>query len=74
MTESSEARAKRPVGVGGWVAVLLCGVLAFVSASMATEVGFRIAFLVLGAILAIGGVVLAVRWSRRRSTGDSASR
>jgi hypothetical protein len=65
----TEARTTRPSGVviTGWVAVLFCGALAFLNATIATEVGFRVFFLVLGAILVVGGICLIARWYRVNS-------
>jgi uncharacterized membrane protein HdeD (DUF308 family) len=65
----TEARTKRPSGavITGWVAVLFCGALAFLNATIAAEVGFRVFFLALGTILVVSGICLIARWYRVNS-------
>lgn len=72
MTDARDADVKRPSGVVvfGWVAIFFCGLLAFINAALATEVGFRIFFLVCGALLAVIGVIVVVRWyAKARARG-----
>jgi hypothetical protein len=64
----SETRStKRPAGavIFGWVAVFFCGLLSLLNAALATELGFRVLFIVCGVVLVAGGIILVSRWYRK---------
>lgn len=67
MTDAPDARTKRPSGgvIAGWVAILFCGFLALLNAVIATDLGFRILFIVCGTILVVGGLIIIWRWYRK---------
>ena len=67
-----ETSAKRPGGgvVAGWVAVFLAGILAFINATAATEVGWRVFFIACGAVLIVGGAILVARWYRTQGRSE----
>lgn len=62
-----EDHSRKPGGVRifGWVSVFFCGLLAFLNASLATDVSFRVFFIVIGSILILGGTATVLRWYRR---------
>lgn len=68
MITKPDNRENRPSGgvIFGWFCLFLCGALAFLSAMLATDVGFRVLFLTCGSALVIGGIAGVVRWYRQR--------
>ena len=69
VTERREGQAKPPSGsqIVGWVAIVFCGLLAFVNAAtIASSDGMR-AFLIVAGVVLIGiFVTLLVRWFFKR--------
>ncbi|TFB74397.1 hypothetical protein E3O21_13500 [Cryobacterium flavum] len=69
VTERREGQAKRPSGrqIVGWVAIVFCGLLAFVNAAtIASSDGMR-AFLIVAGVVLIGILVtLLGRWFFKR--------
>lgn len=67
MSNALQPRTGSPSGstIAGWSVVLVSGVLAIVSAILATTVESRILFSICAAVLIVGDVLLVARWYRK---------
>lgn len=64
MARSGKPRTPRPSGflIVGWASIVLCAVLSFISAALATSVPSRVYLIVGGVGLVAIAIFLIVRW------------
>jgi len=67
MSNALQPRTGSPSGstIAGWSVVLVSGVLAIVSAILASAVQTRVLFIICAAVLIVGDIILVARWYRK---------